>query len=107
MQQLLLGMLEIDLGGAKLPGLVGLQVHLLRAADIPRVVERAGVAEVEAVPLAGERGNVWPGHNRKAVKAISAADMIRISPCRSQIQRKSASARMQRNAKTNANDLVR
>jgi hypothetical protein len=59
-------MLQADLGRAELRGLVGLQVHLLRARDVPGVVQRAGIAEIEAAACVRERGNVWPRQRSEA-----------------------------------------
>ena len=41
-------------------------MHLLRAADVPGVVERAGIAEVEAALLMRERCDVRPGNDGEA-----------------------------------------
>ncbi len=59
--QLLFGVLEMDFGAGEEIGLVLLEMHLLGAADEPDVVEIAGVAEVEAALLFGERGDVGAG----------------------------------------------
>ena len=40
-------MFEVDFGGAKESRLVLFEVHLLGAADEPRIVQRAGVTEVQ------------------------------------------------------------
>ena len=64
--ELLFGVLEVDLGGSEEGGLVLLEVHLLGAGDEPDVVEVAGVAEVEAALLVGERGDVGAGDDGEA-----------------------------------------
>src|SRR6266851_4856614 len=64
--ELLFGMLEMDVGGTEERGLVWLEVHLLGAGDEPDVVEVAGVAEVEAALLVGERGDVGAGDDGEA-----------------------------------------
>ena len=51
----------MDVGGSEECGLVLLEVHLLGAGYEPDVVEVAGVAEVEAALLVGERGDVGTG----------------------------------------------
>ena len=59
-------MLKMDVSGAEESGLGLLEVHLLGAGDEPDVVEVAGVAEVEAALLVGERGDVGAGDDGEA-----------------------------------------
>ncbi len=70
-------MLEVDLGGAEAGRLPRLEVHLFGAADEPGVVEGAGVAEVEAALLFGERGDVWAGDDGETDESEEAGRLLR------------------------------
>ena len=100
-------MFESDVGGSEERGLILLEVHLLGAGDEPDVVEVAGVAEVEAAFLMGERGDVRAGDDGEADEDQQSRAAIRAMDCRCQKRRKAMRARMQRKVKRKAKDFVR
>ena len=70
-------MFDMDLCYAEEIGLVLLEMHFFCAGDEPDVVEVAGVAEVEAAFLPGERGDVGAGDEGEADESEEGGQQLR------------------------------
>ena len=82
-------------------------MHLLDAADVPRVVECAGVAEVEAVLLVGERGDVWTSDGAENNECERGVQGGANWPAALQPELKDNITPIESSATTNAKDFVR